>query len=457
MLEGPIFRKVFAFAIPLMLTNLLQVFYSAADMIIVGLSNVDGAIGSIGTTRAMINLIINLFVGFSIGASIVVARNIGRGDRAATESAVHTSLLMGLLSGVVCCVLGLVVSRPVLMWMGDEGHILTLATLYTRIYFIGVPFLAMTNFLISILRAQGDTQTPLFILSFTGLLNVGLNLLFVLVFHMSVDGVAAATVISNAVSTVLLAVRLMNDTGWCRLTLRRLRLERAAVMDIVRDGLPAAVQGALFSLSNMLIQSSVIGLNNAACPGGSDIIDGNAASGSIEDFAYTATNSVCQASVTFTSQHYGARMYRRIGEVMKSCYLATFLVAVAASALIIVLRRPLIGLYVSSDLAVRTAEARIFIMIAPYFLLAFMEVGSGVLRGLGKSFLSTGITLVGACVLRIVWLMTVFQHWHTLETVYLSYPISWALTALVHFLCSTAVRRKYLRAQELEVVAQSAT
>ncbi len=448
MLEGPLLGKAFAFSLPLMVTNLLQVFYSAADMIVVGLSDVEGALGAIGTTSAMINLILNIFVGFSIGASIVVARNIGRDDRQATENAVHTALLTGLVAGAVCCVVGLIISRPVLVLLGDQGHILELAVLYTRIYFLGVPFLAVANFLIAILRAQGDTRTPLFILTCTGLLNVGLNLLFVLGFGMSVDGVAAATAISNAVSAVLLAIRLRNDAGWCRLSFAKLRFHKTALLDIIRDGLPACVQGALFSLSNMLIQSSIIGLNNVACPGGSDIIDGNAAASSLEGFAYTATNSVYQAAVTFTSQNFGAKKYKRIGSVMGACYFATALIAVLASTLIVVFRASLVGFYVSAPMAMQTAQTRIFVMMIPYFLLAFMEVGCGVLRGLGKSIMSTTISLIGSCLLRIVWLATVFRLSPTLETVYMSYPVSWGLTALIHFTCSILVRRRYIKRAE---------
>ena len=451
MLEGPLLGKIVAFVLPLMITNLLQVCYSAADMIVVGLSGVNGAIGSIGTTTALINLVLNVFSGFAVGTGVVVARNIGRGDREATEKSVHTSLLVGLVASLICMAIGLVISRPVLERMGDEGHILELATLYTRIYFIGTPFLALTNFMIAILRAKGDTRTPLYILTCTGLLNVALNLLFVLGFDMSVDGVATATVISNAVSMVLLAVRLRNEQSWCHLSFRKLHFDRAALREIIHDGLPAGVQGALFSLSNMLIQSSIIGLNNAACPGGSDIIDGNAAGSSIEMFLYTATNAVCQAAVTFTSQHYGARKFRRIGRVMANCYLVTGVIAVVGGGLIIALRGPIIGLYVSSEMAVQAAEMRVFILLAPYITLTFMEVGSGVLRGFGRSISSTVITLVGTCLLRIVWLWTVFQAFPRLDIIYLSYPVSWTVTAIIHFTYSMLVRRKCIRRQEAEL------
>lgn len=448
LLEGPLFGKIFRFVLPLMITNLLQVFYSAADMIIVGFSGVDGAIGAIGTTGAMINLILNLCMGFSVGANVVVARNIGRGDREATSHAVHTSLLMGLLLGIVCGVLGFFCSHGILAWLGDEGHILTLATLYCKIYFLGAPFLALSNYLIAILRAKGDTSTPLFILTGTGLVNVGLNLLFVLVFGMSVDGVALATVLSNALSTVLLANVLMRDTGWCRLSLSRLRPERGSFREILKVGVPAGLQGAVFSLSNMLIQSSIIGINNTLCPGGSEIIDGNAAASNLEGFAYVATNAVHQASVTFTSQHYGASKYKRIGRVMLNCYAVTFLISMACTLVLTLLRKPLIGLYVDAPLAVETAELRTFLMILPYFLLAFMEVGSGVLRGLGKSLTSTVISLLGCCALRVLWLATIFQLSPTLETVYISYPITWIVTAACHFLFSETTRRRYIRRQQ---------
>ena len=447
MLEGPLLGKVFLFALPLMATNLLQMLYAAADMVIAGMSGVDGAIGSIGTCGAMINFILNIFSGFAIGTNVVVARNIGRGDPDATSKSVHTSLVMAALFGTVCAIVGLLVSRPILKLLGDEGHVLELASLYTRIYFCGAPFLAVSNYLIAILRAKGDTRTPLFILSGTGLLNVAMNLFFVLALRMSVDGVAYATVIANAANVLLLGIVLLRDTGWCRLEFKKLRITGVAMKEILRDGLPAGVQGMLFSLSNMLIQSTIIGLNNAACPGGSSIIDGNAAATNLEGFAYTATNSVYQASVTFTSQHHGARKYRRIGTVMRCCYFVTAMVAFTAAAILLSLRRPLLGLYIQSGdpLALETAYTRFYVMVAPYVLLAFMEVGSGVLRGLGKSTLSTLISLIGSCVLRLVWIYLIFPLHPTLWMVYLSYPITWGMTALTHFTVSMIVRRRYMR------------
>ena len=448
MLEGPLLGKVVMFAVPLIITNALQVFYNAADMIIAGMSNVEGAIGSIGTTTAMINLILNIFMGFSVGTNVVVARNIGKNDPEAVSASVHSSLIVGLLTGLVCMAVGLIISHPVLRMLGDEGSILELATLYTRIYFTGVPFIALSNYLIAIFRAKGDTATPLKVLSLTGLLNVGMNLFFVLVCGMSVDGVAWATVIANVASTLLLGLKLMRDRGVCRLELKKLRLEKNAVKEIIRDGLPAGVQGALFSLSNMLIQSTIIGFNNRLCPGGSDIIDGNAAASNLEGFAYVATNSVYQASVTFTSQNFGAGKYRRIGKVMKSCYFVTGMIAVLAAAILLIFHKPLLGLYSLAPLAEQTAMMRMKLMLIPYFTLAFMEVGSGVLRGLGRSTTSTLISLIGSCVFRLIWIWTVVPMVGELWIVYLSYPISWTLTAITHFTFSETIRRRYVKKAE---------
>lgn len=452
LLHGPLLGKIFAFVLPLVVTNLLQNLYNAADMIVVGLSHVDGAIGAIGTTTAMINAVINLFLGFAVGSSVMVARAIGERNERKTSNAVHTSMLVGLVSGLFTMVLGLLMSRRMLILLGDKGHILELADLYTRIYFTGVPFIAMTNFLIAVFRAKGDTKTPLVVLTLTGLLNVGLNLLFVLAFHMSVDGVALATAIANFASMVVLGWILHNDEGWCRLQFRRIRLEKYSLKGIIYNGLPAGIQGVLFSLSNMLIQSNIIAINNRLCPGGSDIIDGNAAGASIESFAYVSTNSVCQAAVTFTSQHYGAHMVKRIRKVIRDCYFVSFLIAESISLLILLFRVPLARIYVSAPMAVEAATTRLFYMLFLYFTLAAMDTGSGIVRGLNRPILSTVITLMGSCVLRIVWIATAVRANQTLPMVYLSYPISWGVTGLCHLCVSIYVTRKMKRLYQPEEI-----
>ena len=454
--EGPIFAKLLLFALPLMASNLLQTLYNAADMMVVSLSNEANAVGAIGTTGPFVNLIIQWFIGLSAGANVVVARRIGARDEDGASRAVHTSICMSLIFGVLAAAIGVAASRPVLSMMGNTGNLLDLSVSYTVIYFIGTPFISLTNFLISILRAKGDTKTPLIVLSATGVLNVLFNLFFVLVVGLSVEGVSLATTISNAVSAVVLLYILMRDKGPCRLQPRHLRIDRHAFSNILYIGIPAGIQGALFSLSNMMIQSSITRVNNnlgLSSDSYQPIVDGNAAVGNLEGFIYTATNAVCQAAITFTGQNAGAAKYERVRRVMGACYLMTMLVAAAFSTVLILFSDPLLALYGITGgepgslaaIAREAAETRLIITIAPYFLLACMEVGSGILRGLGRSITATFVSLMGACLLRIVWIKTVFEHYETLESIYISYPISWGLTAAIHLALSLLALRGLIK------------
>lgn len=466
--QGPLLGKIMLFVLPLMASNLLQTLYNAADMMVVGLSPEANAVGAIGTTGAFINMIINIFIGFSAGANVVVARHIGAKDHDAVSKTVHTAILMSLIFGVVGGVIGLAVSEPILYLLGNRGNLLELSVLYTRIYFCGVPFISLTNYCISILRAKGDTKTPLAVLSACGILNVGLNLFFVLVCGMSVEGVALATSISNAVSGVILLWVLMRDRGPCRFSFKKLCIEHHSFVNILHIGIPAGLQGALFSISNMLIQSSIIQVNNSYGydPSGyQPVVDGNAAAANLEGFIYTACNAICQAAITFTSQHYGAGKYRRIKRVMAACYAVTFGVAVICTAVLLLLHKPLLMLYgVRSDtgdpmhdLAFQTALTRMLWTLIPYFLLAFMEVGGGVVRGLGRSVTSTVVSLIGACLLRVLWIATVFRYFGNLESVYVSYGISWALTAAIHLTCSLLILRGIARRMEGKAAEQLKT
>ncbi len=465
--EGPLLGKILLFILPLMASNLLQTLYNAADMMVVSLSGEANAVGAIGFTGPFINMITNIFIGFSAGATVVVARHLGAKDDEAVANTVHTSIAMSLIFGVVGGVIGLLSAKPILSLMGAEGNILELASTYTFIYFCGIPFISVTNYLISILRAKGDTQTPLVVLSLSGLLNVALNLFFVLVCGLSVEGVALATVMANVASSVVLLILLMRDDGPCRFYFKQLRIERSSFRSILHIGLPAGIQGALFSISNMMIQSSNMKVNNwygydpnAYQP----VMDGNAATGNLEGFAYTATNAACQAAITFTSQHMGAQKYERIKHVMLDCFAVTLVIAVLFSGGIYLLRGPLLALYgvtggaVGSPeaLALEIAELRMIWILLPYFLLALMEVAGGIVRGLGCSITSTVVSLVGSCLLRVVWLTTVFE-WIfakyndpllAQKTVYLSYPISWSLTALIHFVCVLVVLHGIIKRQK---------
>ena len=473
--EGPLLGRIMLFVLPLIASNLLQTLYNAADMMVVSLSHEANSVGAIGFTGPFVNMVINIFIGFSAGANVVVARHLGAKDDNAVSHTVHTSIAMSLLFGVLGGAIGLASARPVLSLMGANGKLLELAVTYTFIYFCGVPFISLTNYCISILRAKGDTKTPLIVLSLAGLVNVALNLFFVLVCELSVEGVALATVIANAISAVVLLVILMRDEGPCRFSFRGLRIERHSFINILHIGIPAGLQGALFSLSNMLIQSSIMKVNNSY---GYDpeayqpVADGNAAAANLEGFCYTATNAICQAAITFTSQHVGAQKYERIKRVMLNCYFVTFAVAVVFCGLFFLLQEPLLSLYgvvggpagTPEAVALETASIRMLWTFLPYFLLAFMEVGGGIVRGLGRSVTSTVVSLVGACLFRVVWLTTVFNYVfdHSgaaagLKSIYISYPISWGLTALIHFCCSLVILRGIIKRKkqyEAERLAQ---
>ena len=439
MTEGPLFTKILLFVLPMMATNLLQVAYNAADMMIVSLSSEANSVGAIGMTGPFINLVLNLFMGFSIGANVVIARSIGAREGERASKVVHTSLLLALVLGAVGCVIGWFISEPVLSAMGIDGNLLDLATTYTFVYFAGAPFVALTNYSVAIFRAKGDTKTPLYVLTVSGLINVVFNLFFVLALGMAVDGVALATVISNAVSAVVLIYCLSRGNDDCKFAFSKLGIDKRALKEVIRIGFPAGIQGALFSLSNMMIQSSVLRVNDILAPGSvyEPVVDGNASVSNLNGFIYTATNSVCQASIAFTSQNVGAGKIDRIKKVMLNCYAITCAVAVICSATLVIFNHQLLALYGITDgeglagIAYSAAMTKMRCETMTYFLLAFMEVGCGVLRGLGKSLTSTVITLVGACLLRVVWILTVFEHFLTLESIYISYPVSWTVTGVV--------------------------
>lgn len=461
--EGPVFFKILLFILPIVVTNLLQAFYNAADMMIVSMSHEENAVGAIGTTGAFINLIVNIFIGFSVGANVVVAREIGARNHERIQKAVHTSLTMAVIFGILGMFIGLLATKPVMELMGNTGSLLTLAIRYTYIYFLGVPFLAMTNYLIAIFRAKGDSRTPLVVLMAAGILNVGLNLVFVLVLGMSVEGVAIATAVSNLASAVVLLMKLHKDDDDTRFSWKHLGMDRQAFWDITVNGLPAGIQGALFSLSNMSIQSSVVQVNNSLCPNTSyaPVVDGNAAAANLEGFIYVAMNAVYQGAITFTSQNIGANKPRRVYQILYSSLGIVVTVGMLASGAVYLLRQPLLGLYgvelgqegSLQRLAFETAQTRFRYICLTYFLCGMMDVSNGTLRGLGKSFTSMLISLVGACLLRLMWLWLLFPLNPTLDMIYVSYPISWVLTFGVALAVILLSMRKLLRSQPNPITA----
>ena len=444
MLNGPILPRIFLFSLPLALSGILQLLFNAADVIVVGKFAGSIALAAVGSTGSLINLLIGLFMGISVGVNVLVARSLGCQDNEDVHRLIHSSAALGLLLGAVVFVIGMVFSVPMLRLMDTPEDVLPLASLYLRIYFIGTPFSLLYNFLSAALRAYGDTQRPLYFLTISGAVNVVLNLFFVIVCRLGVAGVAIATVISQIISLVLIVVFMMRMEGCMKLRFKDLRLNGGDCMRIIQIGLPAGLQSVIFSISNVMIQSSVNSF-------GSSVIAANTASGNLDGFIYNACNSVYHAAITFTSQNLGAQKYDRIKRVMGCSALAVTLIGVSLGSVLVIFARPLLTIYISStdpsyEVVLGFGLTRLKIMATTYFTCGLMEVGSGLVRGLGKTWLPMIVSTFGSCVLRIVWILTVFRWTQSLELLYLSYPISWIITTAAHFLCFLLAFRKLQKA-----------
>lgn len=433
MTSGPLLKKIIVFAAPLMLTGVLQLLYNAADVAVVGRFAGKEALAAVGSTGALINLIVNVIMGLSVGSSVVIARRLGSKDEAGVRRAVSTSILIALIGGVLTAAVGVAFSRFFLELMGSPDDVLPLAAKYMRIYFIGSPVMILYNFGAAVLRANGDTKRPLYFLMISGLVNVALNLVFVLVFNMSVAGVALATVISQCVSAFFVIRCLVRLESASRVDFAHLHIYRAELLQIVKIGLPAGIQGSIFSISNVLIQSAVNSFDSV-------VIAGNTAAGNLEGFIYTAMNSFYHAALTFTGQNYGAKQFRRITRVMINCLAVVTAVGLAIGLGIMAFNSYILRIYTTDPEIIRFARIRNAIICPTYFLCGIMEVMVGMLRGLGYSITPMIVSTLGACGLRIVWIYTAFAADRSLYTLYISYPISWLVTAGVHMICYFALR-----------------
>ena len=440
MLNGSILPGIFQFSLPLALSGILQLLFNAADVVVVGKFAGSVALAAVGSTGALINLLIGLFMGIAVGVNVLVARSLGCGDREDVQCLVHSSAALGAVLGAAVFVIGMIFSVPLLRLMDTPEDVLPLASLYLRIYFIGTPFNLLYNFLSAVLRANGDTKRPLYFLAISGVVNLLLNLFFVIVCHLGVAGVAIATVASQILSLVLITGFLMRAEGCIRLQLRKIRLDLPACARIIRIGLPSGLQGVIFSVSNVIIQSSVNSF-------GSDVMAANTAAANLEGFVNTSCNSIFQAAITFTSQNLGARKYSRIRKVARSSTLAVMIFSVSLCSLLLIFGRQLLGIYVSSadpsyESVLEYGMLRLWIMAPTYFILGLMDVGSGLVKGLGKTWMPMLVSTFGCCLFRIVWIMTAFRWTHSLQILYISYPISWTLTGITHFLCFLTAFRK---------------
>ena len=424
MTEGPLAAKVLFFALPIMLSGILQLVFNAADTIVVGRFAGNQALAAVGSVGSLNNLIISLFIGLSVGANVVVARYTGSRNHRAVSDTVHTAVLLSVIGGVFLSLVGVFLAHPLLLLMGSPEDVIDLAVLYVRILFIGMPVQMLYNFCAAILRAIGDTKRPLYFLTVAGVINVLLNLLFVVAFHMSVAGVALATIISQAVSAWLVLHSLMIMEGPTHLSLRRLRLHPKYLKEIVRIGLPAGIQSSFFSLSNVVIQSSVNSF-------GSIIIAGNSAAANVGNFIYQAMNTFHQAIICFAGQNIGARKPRRIITSIKVCMLWAVVFGLLLGVLSCVFGEHLLALYSSDPAVIAAGLERMYIVCAPYFLCGMMDVMTGALRGIGYSVLPMVVSLLGACVFRILWVATIFAAVPTMQCLMISYPVSWLMTFLV--------------------------
>ena len=435
MTEGPLLPKILAFSGPLILTGILQLLYNAADVIVVGNYAGHEALAAVSSTGSLINLLVNVFMGLSVGASVAVARHYGARDIIAMRKAEHTAMTLALFMGVGVGIVGFLLARPLLQLMDSPPDVIDGAALYVRIYFLGMPANMLYNFGAATMRAVGDTRRPMVYLMISGLVNVLLNLLLVIVFHMDVAGVAIATVASQVVSMVLVLLCLFRTRGAIQLNLNECRIDRKSLRDIIRIGLPAGLQGSLFSISNVLIQSSVNSF-------GSLVVAGNGVACNIEGFVYTAMNAQHQADMTFASQNYGAGKPDRVKRTLWCCLGVVTAIGLSMGLLILLFGRPLLGLYNQEPEVIAKGMIRMGIIMPTYFLCGLMDVMVGQLRGVGYSIMPMIVSLTGACLLRIVWILTVFAQNHDLTVLYMSYPVSWFVTFVIHFLCYMFVARK---------------
>lgn len=435
MCNGPIFKKLLIFALPLMLSGILQLLFNAADIVVVGKFTGSHALAAVGSTGALINLFVNVFIGFSIGTNVLVAQYFGARDEKNVQETVHTSILLGIVGGFILIVAGIVFAKPMLEWMDTPDNVLEHAVLYMRIYFVGMPAMLVYNFGAAILRAIGDTKRPLYYLLSAGVINVVLNLFFVIVLDMGVAGVATATVASQVVSAVLIVRCLMQSEGIYRLNLHELKLHRKKLVRIVQIGLPAGLQGAVFSLSNVLIQSSVNSFGSVA-------MAGNTAAGNIEGFVYTSMNAIYQTALSFTSQNVGGGRQDRIPKIIFQCMAIVIVIGAVMGNLAYLCGPFLLGIYSSDPEVIQFGMSRMQIICQWYFLCGIMDVAVGILRGLGYSVIPMLVSLTGACGLRVLWIFTVFAWKHSLFVLYLSYPITWIVTFTVHLICLLVIWKR---------------
>ena len=440
MCSGPIVPRLLLFTIPLILSSVLQLLFNAADVVVVGKYAGDNSLAAVGSVGPLINILVSLFIGLSIGSNVLASRYYGGGDDAQMTRTVHTSMLVSVLGGILLAVVGIVFSSGILALMNTPKETMELTKLYFRLYCLGMPASMVYNFGSAILRAVGDTKRPMYYLTAAGIVNVILNLLFVISFHMDVAGVAIATVISQIISAALVVRCLMKESGSIKFDPRKMSIDKDTLFRIIRIGLPASFQSMLFSISNVIIQSSVNGF-------GATVVAGNSAAQNIEGFVYVSMNSFYQACISFVSANVGARKYERINRILIRSEICVVITGMLLGGSAYLFAYKLLSLYTDSPTVMDAGFVRIGYVCLPYFLCGMMDVMVGALRGLGYAILPMIVSLVGACGLRLLWIFTFFRLpvFHEPRYLYVTYPVSWTVTFLAHVICYIIVKRKFDR------------
>ena len=444
MCNGPLVGNLLRFSIPLMASGILQLLFNAADIIVLGQFASSSAMAAVGATSSLNSLMVNLFLGLSIGCSVVMAHSYGAQDWRRVHDTVHTAVLLALICGAVLVVASIPLLPILLRWMDTPSDLLNQSILYMRIVFVGMPAMMLYDFGAGILRATGDTRRPLFFLTAAGITNATLNVIFVLVFQLDVAGVALATSISQYLSAFLI-LRCLSEPGThYQLHPREMRICPPVLVQIIRVGLPAGIQSVVFSISNVLIQSSINIFGTLA-------VAGSTASSNIENFVYTAMNSVYQAALNFTSQNIGAGKKERIPLILRDCLMIVTVIGLVLGGLAVFFGRQLLSIYSSDPEILPYGLERIRVICLTYFLCGLMDVTCGVVRGMGAAVTPTIVSLTGACVLRVIWIYTVFVAFHSLFVLYLSYPVTWVVTCAVHLICFSIFYRRLRQSSAVSV------
>lgn len=444
MCEGSLLKKTIVFTVPIMLTGILQLLFNAADLIVVGRFCGSNSVAAVGATSSLVNLIVNLFIGLSTGSGVAVARAIGANDNECVKQTVHTAIPTAIVSGLLVSVIGFFVSKPILNLMGVPSDILPLSSLYLKIYFCAMLFNMVYNFGAAILRAAGDSRSPLIFLTIAGIVNVILNVFFVTVFDWNVAGVAAATAISQVISAVLVIWALMKRTDACKLILRNIKFRKSPLFKILSIGIPSGIQSTVFSFSNVIIQSSINSFGNIA-------MSGSAAAGNIEGFLYIILNAFYQTSLNFSGQNSGAGKYDRVKKTFLICSMYVIVIGLALGIGMYLMGDMLLSIYLPNEpKAIEYGMIRFAYILLPYFLCGLMEVATGAIRGMGSSFTTMIISIIGVCGFRVVWIYTIFQFeaFHSFHGLFVSYPISWIFSIIAQFIAFNFVLKKRRRFQE---------